>query len=545
MQHYLQGHKLEQLPFELINERNASENERLYYQPSPTGKRYAILMMILFFIIPAFFERYAPYYIWLGAYAAILLGGFGIWYWTHHLANKPIKILNLRGKFTKFLSVDGKCFLLVTLAEKKPDMAFRLPQTWAHKHDFPLNYEVSFEVCSETGYLVSIDELYSLESDLVSDSKIKNIHYVWIFITLVFLMVNMNLYTNHTHGKLALKMLMQPGMKMINRIDDWKSVTHVGQRVQAFAMYKQCQVPTHTGHDDRERQNRFQHMCSEFNVVDKSSTIDFMAIAAPTLKKLTTVHTKLSFPSLTVKDYQRVMYANQFYYSSVNRPKLTPRKELVAFNTYTLDHWVRWIEENKINAPELKNQIVELWLTVARSRCRKNCWPKLLAKQKKSKNGYLNKNRLARFNAVESDYFALEIKKLMNEWRNAVVKDQRAIVHIRLSRVGIKADYWDTLFKSTRVYYGNYKTGAEYLELIKDVAGEINSWERGSIGYGVVSAIEGAGDQRTLVIDTSMSDALYKTILAKIFIALIGGGLLVILITFLIRKSKQSDGSLL
>jgi len=102
----IQRGKIGGLPLEVVRERDATDNECLYFDPIKAGKRFAILMILIFVLAPIFIDDDSSVYAWAGIHGGAILVLLPLWYKFSRRQRKSFKVTLMRGEIHQVVSQD-------------------------------------------------------------------------------------------------------------------------------------------------------------------------------------------------------------------------------------------------------------------------------------------------------------------------------------------------------------------------------------------------------------------------------------------------------
>jgi len=537
--------KIEALPLEVLSHREPSEHESFYFDRITTGKRYAISIMASLIIAAVILNMAvdgpnSPY-IWFATNAAILMGGFALWYRSRKRDRDEFQVIKMKGIFNKVISKGEQSFAQVLIEDDQGNIDFLLPTIWEDKNDrIPLKQNVIFEVQSASANIMTIENTHDLDRDFKTEPTK---HFQWAAATFAVLILNMLIYVNINHVNLALNMINNTDIKEVNSVDDWKSINNVGQRIHTSSLHRQCILS-----NNESSKIEWFEACNQFNVLDKEQNIDLLSSVSQEIKKLRSIDKEISFSNIDTSLYR--MLQLQFLYS---QQKLAPQNEIFEYDYLDLNKWAQWVNNNNIQNKNLKDKIIIMWKEIdSDNKCKGNCWEKILAYQNKNnaklEKDYVKESELDRFFQAKSKFLETSLDPVLATWSDKFLSmkaNSNAEVTVQFITNNKANNAWESLLytsKSHNSYYSRKRmNGLKYIKMINSAALAIKSMQRENIEYGIVSSISTIDGKKVIEVDSTMDEALYRLYLAKIAILLMGLlGLGLTLIGFRRQNSKSN-----
>ena len=529
----IQRGKIGGLPLEVVRERDATDNECLYFDPIKAGKRFAILMILIFVLAPIFIDDDSSVYAWAGIHGGAILVLLPLWYKFSRRQRKSFKVTLMRGEIHQVVSQDYEQFIRVFDENKEGKLDFLIPDSWAEKLAKYVNKPIQLEVLNGTNKVVSVDRAYSIETEVRTNPPVKNKYLQWMAITFVVLAINTFFHTDMHREKMALEMLSNPTVKQVNTLDEWTSLSKVGQRIQANQIYRICELGSVDKHDNAT----WNEYCNSFNVLNAPSDINLMAIANPIIKKFQILDSKLNFEEINAMQYMMLVYqnANNNAKTGANNT-LLDKRDIVMYTQESLSAWAHWMENNNITENSIRTELMRLWKDVSKKTCAGDCWAELIAYKVDPKVnqsfGVTKRNLVRKFENVKSAYVTSEVEKILGLWRDAMVV--RSTVRVSVIGSSYENLQWTKLTNSLHSY--RQKSAKQYVSALKSAANELSSNTQVSIKYGVVSDIKTTDKGVHITVDTTMTESVYQVYLAKIAILIFG--LLAACITVLMMRRR-------
>jgi len=532
--------KIDDLPLEILSNRNASDNERLYFDPITSGGGYAFFLMISFVIAGFMINGSSSYLVWAVTYGIILFIGFGLWYRSRTRARYKCEVTRMSGQFSQIANGYDQHHAQVYDESGLGKVSFLLPSIWQDKLDrIPLDQKVSFEVLNDTSNIVSIENTHSVQRDFKQEKNNKNSF--WLAVTSIFLILHTSLYMDLNKAPLALKMLEASEIKEINTLEDWKSIDQVGQRIYTNSLNRQCLLI----YGDFLEGESYEY-CDYFNVLDTEQNVDLLGSVSKQLEALKQIDEQLTFSNISNSIYSalkmKAMFSNQ---------QLVAQDRIFQYDYSILHSWAKWITKSNQDDPLFKEKIMTMWDDITPSTpCKKDCWQKILnfnpenTKTNDSDYGFIKKGELLVFFFAHKELKEEQAKSVISTWSKEFISTSvnlKPEVNVVLIADSIPNNGWHT-FASTvgpqRSSFTSRETGPNYITLIKNAALSINVMQQEDIDYGVVSFVKTEDNIKTIAIDLTIDEHLYLVTLAQLALILFGiAGLGIVLILFFKQKS--------
>jgi hypothetical protein len=532
--------KIDDLPLEILSNRNASDNERLYFDPITRGGGYAFFLMISFVIAGFMINGSSSYLVWAVTYGIISFIGFGLWYRSRTRARYECEVTRMSGQFSQITNEYEQHHVQVYDESGLGKVSFLLPSIWQDKLDrIPLDQKVSFEVLNDTSNIVSIENTHSVQRDFKQEKNNKNSF--WLAVTFVFLILHTSLYMDLNKAPLALKMLEASEIKEINTLEDWKSIDQVGQRIYTNSLNRQCLLI----YGDFLEGESYEY-CDYFNVLDTEQNLDLLGSVSKQLEALKQIDEQLTFSNISNSIYSvlkmKAMVSNQ---------QLVAQDRIFQYDYSILHSWAKWITKSNQDDPLFKEKIMTMWDDITPSTpCKKDCWQKILnfnpenTKTNDNDYAFIKKGELLVFFFAHKELKEEQAKSVISTWSKEFISTSvnlKPEVNVMLIADSIPNNGWYT-FASTvgpqRSRFTNKETGPDYITLIKNAAQSIKIMQQENIDYGVVSVVKTEDNRKKITIDLTIDEHLYLLTLAQLALILFGiGGLGLAL--FLTYKHKQ------
>ena len=524
--------QIDSLPLIVTGERDATENENWYFDPSNKGIAYTIVMALIFTFAPLNDPELG--FISLAVCTATFLIGFIIWYISNKAKRKKFKVTKLRGKFHEMEEKEYGDYAYIYDNQKVGKTTFSIPDYWQSKNKFPLQQEVNFEVLSGTNDIVSIGDIHSLENNFKTQRPTRK-YFPWMIITLIVFAINLCVGTNLQQAKLAFQMLFAPSAIEINTLQDWSSIK-AGQHITAKNINRQCILVS----EDTEPNERWTDICDQFNIVDKAPNTDFTAVAKPILEDLKKVVDTLTFPTISDAGYasfnlrMRLIIAMQ---GETNTSEPIQQSYIAEYDSKILSSWANWVDKNDKDNQKIKDKLLSMWNVISDKACTVDCWDEILQGGSEESMGlsYERRNELSAFSAAVDNYAQKKTKELLIQWKdalNSVMAPGENKIQVTAVGMDTPHEYWDSLLYSYQRNYFRRNKSVELISTIINSTEELHKMESTSIMSVVVSSIHHGESGTEIVLDLTMTDYLYISYLIR-------SGLLLFILLFALWITRK------